>query len=75
MKLENWQLLLIAVGAFAGIVVLDIVLKMQSDESFKIAFPSMNRAKFAKSIAPALQAEEQSALPFVEVSDEADADA
>jgi hypothetical protein len=74
MKLENWQLLLIAVGVFAGIVVLDVIIKMQGDENFKVSFPSLPKAKFAKSIAPQLQAEEQNALPFIEAVEEPDAE-
>jgi hypothetical protein len=58
MKLENWQLIAIVVGAFAGIIILDIATKYRGDETFRANFPKLPSAKFAKSIAPQLQQEE-----------------
>ena len=59
MKLENWQILAMAVGAFASIVILDLLLKYQTDEAFRTSFPISPKALFARQIAPVLQAEEQ----------------
>lgn len=65
MKLENWQLLALAIAGFASIVILDLAVKYRTDEGFRKSFPTLNKAQFAQSIAPQLQHEEQTAVPYI----------
>jgi hypothetical protein len=71
MEFKSWQILALAIGAFASIVIIDIVLKYSTDTEFAANFPLTNLAKFAKFQAPKMMQEEQSAEAFVQVPNEA----
>ena len=49
MKLNEWQLLGLVVGAFAAVIVLDVLLQYQTNAEFRASFPKLPTAGFAKS--------------------------
>ncbi len=49
MKLNEWQLLALVIGAFAAVIVVDIVLQYNSNAEFRHNFPLQPNAIFARS--------------------------
>lgn len=59
MKLNEWQLLALVVGAFVAVIVVDIALQYQGNENFRQSFP----LKFAQSRAPQMIQQEMNVQP------------
>lgn len=71
MKLNEWQLLGLVVGAFAAVIVLDVFLQYQSNADFRAAFPKLPTAGFAKSRAGEMVQQEMTAPTTPTFVDEA----
>jgi hypothetical protein len=71
MKLNEWQLLGLVVGAFAAVIILDILLQYQTNVEFRAAFPKLPTAGFAKSRAGKMIQQEMTAPTAPTFADEA----
>lgn len=71
MKLNEWQLLGLVVGAFAIVIAVDVLLKFQGDADFRAAFPKLPTAGFAKSRAGEMIQQEMTAPTNPTFADEA----
>lgn len=70
MKLNEWQLVGLVVGAFVAVIAIDVFLQYQSNADFRASFPKLPTAGFAKSRANEMIQQEMAAPSVPTFADE-----
>jgi len=58
MEFKQWQIIALIVGAFATVIAVDVLIQYKGDANFRASFPALPTAKFAKTRAPQMVAQE-----------------
>ena len=71
MKLNEWQLLALVVGAFAAVIAVDVMLQYRNNAEWAAGFPKLPTAMFGKSRAGEMVSQEMNvpairSIPTVE---------